>query len=122
MCIRDRSPSFNWDAAGMSDEEIRTFVTRLGQMGFCWQFITLAGFHTNALAATSFAKAYNKEQMLGYVRDVQRKERDTGVPQLLHQTWSGAELVDKTQSLINKGGATAIMGDGVTEKQFGSKL
>lgn len=122
MLAYNLSPSFNWDAAGMDDQEIRTFVNRLGQMGFCWQFITLAGFHTNALAATSFARSYNQEQMLGYVRDVQRKEREANVPQLLHQTWSGAELIDRTQSLINKGSSTSIMSDGVTEKQFSSKL
>lgn len=123
MLAYNLSPSFNWDAAGMSDEEIRTFVGRLGQLGYVWQFITLAGFHTNALGATKFARAYNKDQMLGYVRDVQRMEREIGVPQLTHQKWSGAEYVDTTQSLINKGGSTSIMSDGVTEDQFGkSKL
>ena len=43
MLAYNLSPSFNWDAAGMSDEEIRTYISRLGQLGFAWQFITLAG-------------------------------------------------------------------------------
>lgn len=118
MLAYNLSPSFNWDAAGMNDEEIRMFVTRLGQLGYVWQFITLAGFHTNALGVTEFARAYNKDQMLGYVRDVQRKERELEVPQLTHQKWSGAEIVDTTQGLINKGGSTSIMSEGVTEAQF----
>lgn len=41
------SPSFNWDAAGMTDKEMETFVWDLGKLGFVWQFITLAGFHSD---------------------------------------------------------------------------
>ena len=37
------------DAAGMSDQEIRSFISDLGKLGFVWQFITLGGFHSNAL-------------------------------------------------------------------------
>lgn len=37
------SPSFNWDAAGMSDDEIKNFISELGKLGFVWQFITLGG-------------------------------------------------------------------------------
>ena len=37
------SPSFNWDASGMSDNEMSSYVSDLGKLGFCWQFITLAG-------------------------------------------------------------------------------
>jgi isocitrate lyase len=43
MLAYNLSPSFNWDAAGMSDEDIKTYISRLGQLGFTWQFITLAG-------------------------------------------------------------------------------
>lgn len=44
------SPSFNWDAAGMTDQDMATFVEKLGRLGFVWQFITLGGLHANALA------------------------------------------------------------------------
>merc|ERR1712046_252032 len=44
MLAYNNSPSFNWDAAGMTDEEMRTFIWDLAKMGYCWQFITLAGF------------------------------------------------------------------------------
>jgi isocitrate lyase len=37
------SPSFNWDASGMSDSQMSSYVSDLGKLGFCWQFITLAG-------------------------------------------------------------------------------
>merc|ERR1711918_131506 len=41
MLAYNNSPSFNWDAAGMSDDEMETFIWDLGKMGYCWQFILL---------------------------------------------------------------------------------
>lgn len=43
MLAYNLSPSFNWDAAGMSDEEIKSYIPRLAKLGFAWQFITLGG-------------------------------------------------------------------------------
>ena len=43
MLAYNLSPSFNWDAAGMSDKQIEAFTGELGRAGFVWQFITLAG-------------------------------------------------------------------------------
>ena len=54
MLAYNLSPSFNWDAAGMSDAQIEAFTGELGKAGFVWQFITLAGFHSNGLATHSF--------------------------------------------------------------------
>eukprot|EP00127_Corallochytrium_limacisporum_P006527 Clim_evm58s229 gene=Clim_evmTU58s229 len=113
------SPSFNWDKAGMTDKELETFCTDLGKLGFCWQFITLAGFHANSLAATDFAREFKTREMAAYVQDIQRQERARGVETLQHQAWSGANLVD-TQLTKAMGGltSTAAMGEGVTEKDF----
>lgn len=36
------SPSFNWDAAGLSEEDMRSYVWELGKLGFVWQFITVS--------------------------------------------------------------------------------
>ena len=58
MLAYNLSPSFNWDAAGMSDEQIERFTHDLGRRGFVWQFITLAGFHTNGLAIHNFVNGY----------------------------------------------------------------
>ena len=35
------SPSFNWEAAGLSAKDMKDFVWELGKLGFCWQFITV---------------------------------------------------------------------------------
>jgi len=113
------SPSFNWDAAGMNDEEIKSYIWDLAAMGFCWQFITLAGFHCNAVSIDLFSRDYAKRGMLAYVEQIQRKEREEGVETLAHQAWSGANYVDSIIKTITGGvSSTAAMGHGVTEDQF----
>jgi len=122
MLAYNNSPSFNWDAAGMSDDEMETFIWDLGKMGYCWQFITLAGFHMDALGISLFARQYREKGMRAYVNMIQRQEREHGVETLTHQKWSGSELVDAYLNTITGGTAsTAIMGAGVTETQFGAK-
>ena len=122
MLCYNLSPSFNWDAAGMSDREMETFVSDLGKLGFVWQFITLAGFHSDALGIDTFARDFAKRGMLAYVEGIQRKEREHGVETLQHQKWSGANYYDELIKVVQGGVAsTAAMGKGVTESQFGSK-
>ncbi|CAJ0651438.1 290_t:CDS:2 [Entrophospora sp. SA101] len=75
MLAYNLSPSFNWDAAGMTDQQIRSFISDLGKLGFVWQFITLGGFHSNALGIDLFARKYAEIGMLAYVQDIQRQER-----------------------------------------------
>eukprot|EP00494_Astrolonche_serrata_P029098 UN29365 len=82
------SPSFNWDACGMTDEELGTYQTRLGKLGYVWQFITLAGFHFDSLACDRFARNYAKDYMLAYVRDIQRCERNENRGNLNTSKWS----------------------------------
>jgi len=88
-----------------------------------WQFITLAGFHVDALATDVFAREFAKNKMLAYVSLVQRPEEQEGVETLLHQKWSGAYLMDN-QMLTATGGiaSTLSMGEGVTESQFKARL
>ncbi|KAI8841450.1 isocitrate lyase [Chytriomyces cf. hyalinus JEL632] len=122
MLAYNLSPSFNWDAAGMNDQQISSFINDLGKLGFVWQFITLAGFHSNALISDNFAKDYAKRGMLAYVQGIQRQERENGVETLTHQKWSGAEYYDNLIKTVQGGvTATAALGSGVTESQFGAK-
>uniref|UniRef100_A0A7R9U2Z1 isocitrate lyase n=1 Tax=Pinguiococcus pyrenoidosus TaxID=172671 RepID=A0A7R9U2Z1_9STRA len=114
------SPSFNWDAAGMTEAELADFNNALGRLGYVWQFITLAGFHANGLAASELAKAYAEQGVAAYVRMIQRRERELGLPLLTHQKWSGAEYIDRKMTTVTGGlGSTNAMGAGVTETQFG---
>lgn len=120
MLAYNLSPSFNWDASGMSDEQLAKFNDDLGKLGYVWQFITLAGFHSNGLTVTKLARSFGDEGMLAYVRDIQRQEKVQEVELLKHQKWSGAELVDRMVNVASGGqSSTAAMGAGVTESQFG---
>jgi isocitrate lyase len=119
MMAYNLSPSFNWDSAGMNEQEIADFQDELGKEGFVWQFITLAGFHCDALITDQFAKAFASKKMLAYVEMVQRKEREYKVETLTHQKWSGAELMDAlTQTVTGGMSSTTALQKGNTEDQF----
>lgn len=121
MLAYNLSPSFNWDASGMSDTEIARFNDDLGKMGYVWQFITLAGFHSNGLIVTELARAFGDRGMIAYVEMIQRQERSRKVELLTHQKWSGAQLVDQMLNVATGGAtSTSAMGAGVTESQFGA--
>ncbi|PYI32673.1 isocitrate lyase and phosphorylmutase [Aspergillus indologenus CBS 114.80] len=112
------SPSFNWKKAMPRDEQ-ETYIKRLGALGYCWQFITLAGLHTTALITDQFAKAYAQHGMRAYGELVQEPEIEQGVDVVTHQKWSGANYIDNMLKMVTGGiSSTAAMGKGVTEDQF----
>ncbi|KAK4776916.1 hypothetical protein SAY86_005604 [Trapa natans] len=128
MLAYNLSPSFNWDASGMTNRQMEEFIPRIAKLGFCWQFITLAGFHADALVIDTFSRDYAKRGMLAYVERIQREERSNGVDTLAHQKWSGANYYDRYLRIVQGGiSSTAAMGKGkynhsifyrVTEEQF----
>jgi len=122
MLAYNNSPSFNWDMSGMTEAQMESFIFDLAKLGYCWQFITLAGFHCDALSIDNFAKAYKTKGAGAYVQLIQREERKNGVETLTHQKWSGSELVDAMGNIVSGGlSSTGIMSAGVTETQFGAK-
>merc|ERR1712176_608023 len=122
MLAYNLSPSFNWDSSGMTDAQMESFIWDLAKLGFCWQFITLAGFHCDALGIDLFARSYATKGAAAYVKLIQREERKNGVETLTHQKWSGSELVDQMGNIASGGlSSTGIMSAGVTETQFGAK-
>ena len=113
MLAYNLSPSFNWDASGMTDEQMVDFIPKIAKLGYCWQFITLAGFHANALIIDTFAKDFARRGMLAYVEKIQREERKHGVDTLAHQKWSGANYYDRVLRTVQGGiTSTAAMGKG----------
>ncbi|MCJ1236217.1 isocitrate lyase 1 [Varicellaria rhodocarpa] len=112
------SPSFNWKAA-MPREEQETYIKRLAKLGYCWQFITLAGLHTSALISDQFSKAFAKQGMRAYGELVQEPEMEIKCDVVTHQKWSGANYVDNLLKMVTGGvSSTSAMGKGVTEDQF----
>lgn len=112
------SPSFNWNKAMPADEQ-ETYIKRLGKLGYVWQFITLAGLHTTALAVDDFSNQYSQIGMKAYGQTVQQPEIEKGVEVVKHQKWSGATYIDGLLKMVSGGvTSTAAMGQGVTEDQF----
>lgn len=112
------SPSFNWKTA-MPRNEQETYTKRLGKLGYCWQFITLAGLHSTALISNDFSSAFVKHGMRAYGELIQEPEMNSGNEVVTHQKWSGANYVDSMLTMLTGGiSSTAAMSIGVTETQF----
>jgi isocitrate lyase len=112
------SPSFNWKAA-MEANEQETYIQRLAELGYCWQFITLAGLHSTALISDTFAKNFAKRGMRAYGEMIQEPEMANQIDVVKHQKWSGANYMDNMLKMVTGGvSSTSAMGKGVTEDQF----
>ena len=72
MLAYNCSPSFNWKKH-LSDNEIATFQKKISEMGYKFQFITLAGFHTQNIAIFELAEKYKAEGMTAYSK-IQERE------------------------------------------------
>ncbi|EIM78079.1 isocitrate lyase [Nitritalea halalkaliphila LW7] len=72
MLAYNCSPSFNW-AAHLSREEMLTFRENLAELGYRFQFITLAGFHALNTSMFELSKAYKERGMAGY-SELQERE------------------------------------------------
>jgi isocitrate lyase len=113
------SPSFNWRAAGLNDQDMKEYVWKLAKLGFVWQFITLAGLHTNALISNRFAKAFAVDGMKAYTNMVQERELEEGCEVVKHQAWSGAEYADALLMTATGGvSSTKSSGSYNSETQF----
>ena len=88
------SPSWNWDAWGFTDDQIRSFANELGKMGYVFNFITYGGHQTEALMNGRLARALREEGVLGFVRLIQRALRLANDPAQYPQTFVGGGWAD----------------------------
>jgi isocitrate lyase len=117
MLAYNLSPSFSWDATGMSDDEMKRFPAELGKLGFVFDFITYGGHQIDGLAAEEFATALKQDGMLALAR-LQRKFRLLESPYRTPQTLVGGPRLDG--ALMASSGRTATtmaMGAGSTQFQ-----
>jgi isocitrate lyase len=114
------SPSFNWKK-NLKDADIKRFQKALGEMGYKFQFITLAGWHSINMATWKMARAYIKEGMPAYVR-VQEEEfrsQPGGYTAVAHQKEVGTGLFDEILQTITGGEAsTSALAGSTEEEQF----
>ncbi len=114
------SPSFNWEKH-LEPESIRGFQKELATMGYKFQFVTLAGFHSLSVSMFELARQYAVEGMAAYVR-VQRKEFEAepaGYAAVKHQAFVGTEYFDEVSTVISSGtSSTTAMGESTETAQF----
>ncbi len=118
------SPSFNWKLA-LDDEAIREFQRELGQMGYKFQFVTLAGFHSLNTGMFELAHAYRTEGMAAYSMLQEREfelQREHGYRAVKHQSFVGAGYFDLLSQAITSGTSSLTAMSGSTEEaQFKQK-
>jgi|TARA_B110001454_G_scaffold88515_1_gene84680 isocitrate lyase len=113
------SPSFNWKQHIPSEDELVQFQEELGKMGFKFQFITLAGFHTTNFAVFDFAREYKKNGMLAFSQ-LQQKELDYqqhGFTTVKHQAEVGVGYFDAISQTVGAG-SVAALADSTETEQF----
>jgi isocitrate lyase len=111
------SPSFNW-RKHLDDDQIAGFQQELGELGYKFQFITLAGFHSLNAAMFELARDYVREGMPAYVR-VQEHEFELeadGYTATRHQREVGAGYFDAVAQLISGGRSSTLALKGSTEE------
>ncbi len=115
------SPSFNW-ASKLSTKEMASFREELAELGFRFQFITLAGFHALNTSMFELSKAYRERGMLGY-SELQEREfalAKDGFSAVKHQTFVGTGYYDEVQNIVSAGKTSTKAMVGSTEaEQFG---
>jgi isocitrate lyase len=112
------SPSFNWRKQ-LDDQTIARFQKELAAMGYRFQFITLAGFHSLNAGMFELASGYAAEGMPAYVRLQQHEfamEAD-GYTATRHQREVGTGVFDLVAQAITAGQASTLALAGSTERQ-----
>ncbi|MCS5480385.1 isocitrate lyase [Corynebacterium sp. YIM 101645] len=114
------SPSFNW-SAHLDADEIAKFQKELGAMGFTFQFITLAGFHSLNYGMFDLAHGYAREGMPAFV-DLQNREfkaaEERGFTAVKHQREVGAGYFDTIATTVDPLSSTTALKGSTEEGQF----
>ncbi len=112
------SPSFNWKH-NLNDGQIATFQDQLADMGYKFQFITLAGFHTLNASMFELAHAYARIGMPAFVRLQEHEfemQREQGFRAVKHQSFVGAGYFDQVQVTVTGGDVSTSALRGSTEE------
>ncbi len=117
------SPSFNWRKK-LGDAEIAAFQRELGAMGYRFQFVTLAGFHSLNHGMFELAHAYRTEGMTAYARlqTAEFASEEAGYTATRHQREVGTGYFDAVAEVLSGGLASTLALQGSTEAaQFGER-
>jgi len=119
MLAYNCSPSFNWRAA-LSDDEIARFQDDLAELGYRYQFITLAGFHALNHSMFELAHGYSRSGMTAYVKlqEAEFAAAAAGYTAVKHQAEVGTGYFDKVSAAINPDSGTLALAGSTEAEQF----
>jgi len=124
MLAYNCSPSFNWKK-NLDDATIARFQKELGAMGYKFQFITLAGFHSLNYGMFNLAHGYARRQMSAFVelQEAEFAAAERGFTAVKHQREVGTGYFDAVTQAIQQGqsSTTALHGSTEDEQFFDSK-
>mgnify|MGYP001819209505 CR=1 FL=1 len=112
------SPSFNW-RANLDESTLMKFRESLAEMGYRYQFITLAGWHALNLSMFELASAYRDNGMYAYSEMQEREfaQEANGFRAAKHQAFVGTGYFDEVQTVISSGQSSTTAMDGSTEAE-----
>ncbi|MDR6868111.1 isocitrate lyase [Microbacterium resistens] len=113
------SPSFNWKRH-LSDAEIATFQQELADLGYKFQFITLAGFHALNYSMFDLARGYADRAMSAYVelQEAEFAAEADGYTATKHQREAGTGYFDVISTALNPESATLALAGSTEAAQF----
>ncbi|MDZ7651230.1 MAG: isocitrate lyase [Burkholderiaceae bacterium] len=117
------SPSFNWKK-NLDDATIAKFQKELGAMGYKFQFITLAGFHSLNYSMFNLAHGYARNQMSAFVelQEAEFAAAERGFTAVKHQREVGTGYFDAVTQTVQQGQSSTTALKGSTEdEQFFEK-
>lgn len=124
MLAYNCSPSFNWRKK-LDEATIAKFQTELGRMGYKFQFVTLAGFHSLNLSMFELARGYKTSGMSAYSRLQEQEftsETEHGYEAVKHQRFVGTGYFDQVQQVISGGlASTMALAESTEAEQFMEK-
>ncbi|HEY0538506.1 MAG TPA: isocitrate lyase [Actinoallomurus sp.] len=119
MLAYNCSPSFNWKKH-LDDSTIAKFQRELGHMGYTFQFITLAGFHSLNHSMFHLAKGYAEDGMTSYVelQEAEFADEADGYTATKHQREVGTGYFDLVSTAISPDSSTVALKGSTEEEQF----
>jgi len=116
------SPSFNWKK-NLDDATIAKFQRELGAMGYKFQFITLAGFHSLNYSMFHLAHGYARNQMSAFVelQEAEFAAAEKGFTAVKHQREVGTGYFDAVTTTIEREASTAALKGSTEDEQFFDK-
>ena len=125
MLAYNCSPSFNWKK-NLDDATIAKFQRELGAMGYKFQFITLAGFHSLNYSMFNLAHGYARNNMTAFVemQEAEFAAAEKGFTAVKHQREVGTGYFDAVTQAIQQGksSTTALHGSTEDEQFFDKKV